>query len=149
MPKLTFTRHVPDHSPEEMLRLVADVRTYPGFVPNCTAMEVTPDRAAPERVCEARMSVQFGPLAQAYTSRVTVDPDAGTISAKALDGPFSHLDSKWTFAPEGAGALISFEIDFGFSNPFVARVAEPAFAAKQEEIVDAFLREADRRYSKA
>ena len=44
------------------------------------------------------------------------------------------------------GTRVRFEIDFKISNPFIAAVAEPAFAAKQEEIMRAFCDEADRRF---
>ena len=66
--------------------------------------------------------------------------------AKAVDGPFAYLDSKWSFEPEGAGTRVRFDIDFKISNPLLAAVAEPAFAAKQNEIMDAFVEEADRRF---
>ena len=144
MPKLKFERRIP-HSSADMLSLVADVETYPLFVPNCEAMQVK--RAGlPAGSSDARMTVRLGPIAQAYTSRVAVDATAGTISAHALDGPFSHLDSLWQIVPDGDGSQVTFEIDFAISNPLIAAVAEPAFAAKQEEIVDAFLAEADRRF---
>jgi coenzyme Q-binding protein COQ10 len=92
------------------------------------------------------MTIQFGPVKQAYTSRVESSRSARTITAKAVDGPFSYLDSKWTFEPEGEGTRIRFDINFKISNPLIAAVAEPAFAAKQREIMDAFIAEADRRY---
>ena len=141
MPKLHFTRHVP-YSPTKMLSLVQDLEKYPSFVPNCSQMQVT--RSGDVRL--ARMSVQFGPISQAYTSEVTVDEHAGIVSAHAIDGPFSHLDSQWRFTAAGDGTDISFDIDFGFSNPLIAAVAEPAFAAKQDEIMDAFVKEAERRF---
>lgn len=142
MPKLSFDRHVP-FSPAQMLALVADIQSYPQFVPNCSDMEV---RSEPDGAQLARMGIQFGPIAQAYTSRVEVNEKAGTISAQALDGPFSHLDSQWRFVAEGEGTEVRFDIDFGFSNPLISAVAEPAFAAKQDEILDAFIAEARRRY---
>ena len=52
----------------------------------------------------------------------------------------------WSFEPEGEGTRVRFEIDFKISNPLIAAVAEPAFAAKQDEIIDAFADEADRRF---
>lgn len=145
MPALNFERRVP-FPPDKMLALVADLEAYPRFVPNCTEMTVRPDRDRPGNARLARMAIKFGPINQAYTSRVEVNEDAGTISATAIDGPFSHLDSVWHFTPEGEGTLITFDIDFGFSNPLVAAVADPAFAAKQREIIDAFITEAERRY---
>jgi len=147
MPRLAFERHVP-HSPEHMFELVSDLAAYPQFIPNCTDMDVKADRGSTADVRYARMTIQFGPIQQAYTSRVLLDPVTRTITAKAVDGPFHHLDSVWTFAPEGDGAQIRFAIDFKIRNPLLRAVAEPAFAAKQNEIITAFAEEADRRYGR-
>ncbi len=146
MPKLSFERRVA-HSAEQMLSLVADMRSYPDFVPNCTAMTVHDEKAEGSEVRQlATMTAQLGPLTQAYTSKVVTDRDAGLITTDAIDGPFSHLSGRWSFTPDGSGAFVRFDIDFGFANRLVAAVAEPAFGAKQSEIMDAFLREADRRF---
>ena len=144
--KRFFERHVP-HLPQRMFEIVADLSDYPRFIPNCKAMHVRKDPAEGEAdVRLAKMTLHFGPITQSYTSRVTVDPEALTITAKAVDGPFAYLDSVWRFQPEGMGTRVRFEIDFKISNPFIAAVAEPAFAAKQEEIMQAFCDEADRRF---
>ncbi len=145
MPDLFFERHVP-HLPQRMFELVNELERYPRFVPNCKDMVVKRDAGSPGDVRFAKMTIQFGPLTQSYTSRVESDAKAHTITAKAVDGPFAYLDSKWTFEPEGEGTRIRFDLDFKFSNPLVASVAEPAFAAKQDEILDAFVDEADRRF---
>ena len=146
MPDLFFERHVP-HLPELMFGLVGDLEDYPRFLPNVSAMQVTRDRGTTGDVRFARMTIKFGPVTQAYTSRVEADPKARTITVKAVDGPFAYLDSKWSFEQEGQGTRVRFDIDFKISNPLIAAVAEPAFAAKQDEIMDAFMSEADRRFS--
>jgi len=143
--KRFFERHVP-HLPQRMFEIVADLEDYPRFIPNCKAMNVRPDPAGGEGSKMARMTLFFGPITQAYTSRVTADAQALTITAKAVDGPFSYLDSVWRFEAEGQGTRVRFEIDFKISNPFIAAIAEPAFAAKQHEIIRAFAEEADRRF---
>ena len=144
--KRFFERHVP-HLPKRMFDIVADLSDYPRFIPNCKAMEVRKDPAASAAdIRLAKMTLFFGPITQAYTSRVTVDPEALTIRAKAVDGPFAYLDSVWSFEQEGMGTRVRFEIDFKISNPLIAAVAEPAFAAKQDEIMRAFADEADSRY---
>jgi coenzyme Q-binding protein COQ10 len=142
MPDLFLERHVP-HLPHLMFRLVADLARYPSFVPNCKAMEI---RQQADGTTLAKMTVAFGPLTQAYTSRVTADETAMTITAQSTDGPFAYLDSQWRFEPEGEGTRVRFDIDFKFANPMIASVAEPAFASKQDEIIDAFVEEASRRY---
>ncbi|HEY0032386.1 MAG TPA: type II toxin-antitoxin system RatA family toxin [Devosia sp.] len=143
--KRFFERHVP-HLPQRMFEIVTDLEDYPKFIPNCKAMDVRPDPAAGGNVFLAKMTLFFGPITQSYTSRVTIDPQALTIKAKAVDGPFAYLDSVWSFEAEGQGTRVRFEIDFKISNIFIAAVAEPAFAAKQEEIMRAFCEEADRRF---
>jgi coenzyme Q-binding protein COQ10 len=145
MPDLFFERHVP-HLPERMFDLVSDLDRYPKFLPNVSGMTVRRDDGVPGDVRYARMTVRFGPVTQSYTSRVTADPAARTIVATAVDGPFKYLDSKWSFEPEGEGTRVRFDIDFKIANPLLAAAAEPAFSAKQEEIIEAFMAEADRRF---
>ena len=143
--KRSFDLHVP-HVPERMFGLVEDIEDYPRFIPNCQAVDVQPDTAGDPRAKLARMTLSFGPITQAYTSRVLADPEAKTITAKAVDVPFAYLNSVWRFEPEGMGTRVRFEIDFKISNFLIAAVAEPAFAVKQEEIMRAFANEADRRF---
>jgi len=143
MPDLFFERHIP-HLPERVFELVADLETYPRFVPLVSRMEVRPGAGPDERL--AKMTLKFGPVTQSYTSRVTLDRKSRTIAAKAVDGPFAYLDSLWRFEPEGQGTRVRFDIDFRISNRLLAAAAEPAFAAKQQEIIEAFAEEADRRF---
>ena len=145
MPKLEFERHA-RFSPQQMLGLVADMNSYPGFIPNCSDMQVEKDIHAKGDVRFARMAVSFGPIEQSYTSRVTIDKKGGTIRTEAIDGPFSHLIGDWQFIADGEGTVILFDIDFGFSNRLLAAAAEPAFARIQDEILDAFVAEAKRRF---
>jgi coenzyme Q-binding protein COQ10 len=145
MPDLFFERHV-EHLPERMYALVADLADYPRFIRNVKSMDLRADSTPGDNVKLARMTIAFGPITQAYTSRVVCDPAARTITAKAVDGPFQYLDSKWTFEPEGQGTRVRLDLDFKISNPLLAAAAEPAFAAKQREIMESFIAEADRRY---
>ena len=145
MPRLQLDRHVA-HPPEAMFSLVGDLDAYPRFIPNCKSMVVKKDSGTQDDVRFARMTLSFGPITQGYTSRVMLDAAALTIDAKATDGPFQYLVSQWRFEPEASGTKVHFEVDFKISNPLLAAVAEPAFAAKQREIMDAFIAEADRRY---
>ncbi|HEV7718965.1 MAG TPA: type II toxin-antitoxin system RatA family toxin [Arsenicitalea sp.] len=145
MPDLFFERHV-EHLPERMYALVADLADYPRFIRNVKSMDLRADSPPRDDTKLARMTITFGPITQAYTSRVVFDPVAKSITAKAIDGPFQYLDSKWTFEPEGQGTRVRLDLDFKISNPLIAAAAEPAFAAKQREIMEAFIAEADRRY---
>ncbi|VAW15605.1 hypothetical protein MNBD_ALPHA12-500 [hydrothermal vent metagenome] len=145
MPKLNFSRTVP-YKPEQMLDLVSDMASYPHFVPNCSAMDIKPSEKAPDRVCDVCMHMDFGPISQSYTSRVTIDRENMTISVKALDGLFSYMKTQWIFNEIEQGTRVLFKIDFEIANPLLRAVLNPAFAARQGEIIDAFMLEAKRRY---
>ncbi len=143
MPDL-FVERRSDHLPQRMFDLVSDLESYPRFIPNCEAMEVRDDATGGILArMTMRPSVRSAGL---YQPRGRRSRRPLTITANATDGPFAFLDSKWTFTPEGEGTRIRFDIDFKIANPLIAAVAEPAFAAKQGEIIDAFEDEADRRF---
>src|SRR3569832_2398875 len=88
MPDLFFERHVP-HLVDRMFDLVNDLESYPRFIPNCKAMEVRHNDGAQGDVRFAKMTIQFGPVTQAYTSRVEADHTGHTIAAKTNNGPGS------------------------------------------------------------
>ncbi len=146
MPQLSFSRSVP-FSAQQMLDLVADLNTYPDFVPNCSEMQLFGEVGDPLSSCDAQMYVSFGPINQSYSSEVLIDRQALSVTAKSTDNPFDYLDSMWKFTPTDAGCEINFEIDFSFSNRLIAAVAEPAFVSIQGEILDAFIAEAKHRYA--
>lgn len=145
MPDVFLERHV-SHLPDRMFDLVNDLEDYPRFLPNVRDMQVKRDDGTQDDVRFAKMTIQFGPIAQAYTSRVVADRQDHTITATSNDGPFAYLNSKWSFEAEGTGTRVRLDIDFKIANPLIAAVAEAAFAAKQDEVMDAFVEEADRRF---
>jgi len=61
--KRFYERHVP-HLPQRMFDVVSDLSNYPRFIPNCQAMQVRSDPAAPAggNVLLARMTIAFGPI---------------------------------------------------------------------------------------
>jgi coenzyme Q-binding protein COQ10 len=146
MTDIAFEREV-THSPVQMFELVCDLAKYPQFVPNCTDMEI---RQLPqEGSCLARMHISFGPISESYESKVVCDPVALTVKATSDDGPFSSLESLWRFTPLGEGTHVDFAVSFKMRNRLLAAIAEPLFAEKQREIVDAFMRRADDLYGKS
>ncbi len=83
MTKIAFERHVP-YTPVQMFDLVADLRRYPSFVPNCSNMQVRP--GANETECFARMGISFGPISQDYESHVAMDRENMRIMHGRLMG---------------------------------------------------------------
>ena len=69
-----------------------------------------------------------------------------TVTAKSEDDPFSYLESEWKFTETDTGTHVDFVVDFQMRNRLLAAIAEPLFADKQREIVDAFMAQAEKLY---
>src|SRR4051812_35267032 len=98
MPSFRTTRRV-RHSPADMFDLVADIEKYPQFVPLCAGMLVRnrSTDAQGRTVVVAEMTVSFKLIRETFTSRVTLDRENLQILVEYLDGPFSHMQNKWSF----------------------------------------------------
>ena len=98
-------------------------------------------------VLVADMTVAYAVVRETFTTRVALDRAARTIDVKYLEGPFHHLDSRWSFTPEGEGAcLVRFAIDYEFKSRALAAVMGAAFDAAFHKLAAAFDKRADAIY---
>ena len=51
------------------------------------------------------MTVAYKLIRETFTSRVTLDRPNLKILVEYLDGPFSHMQNRWTFHPVPAATL--------------------------------------------
>ncbi len=94
------TSHIVNHTPQQMFDLVADMESYPQFVPLCQSLKVrrrfiTPGGA---ETALADMTVGYKSIREKMTTRVVLDRQALRITSEYVDGPFSHLENMWSFA---------------------------------------------------
>jgi coenzyme Q-binding protein COQ10 len=119
MPQFTTRRRV-RHSAADMFDLVADVESYPAFVPLCKALNVrerTPSGDGIETIV-ADMTVSFKLVRESFRSRVTLDRPRLQILVEYLQGPFSHMQNRWVFRPAGDMFDVAFR---RFAAAFEAR----------------------------
>jgi coenzyme Q-binding protein COQ10 len=119
MPQFSTTRPV-RHSAADMFDLVADVERYPEFVPLCRKLTVRQRIPEPEgvEVLIADMTVAYKLVRETFASRVTLDRPNLQILVEYLEGPFSHLENRWTFHPTGERTC---DIEFFISYEFRSR----------------------------
>ena len=97
------TRIVP-YTADLMYAVVADVESYPEFLPWVVALRVLVARRRRARILTAEMAVGYGALRERYTSRVALDPAARTIDVVADRRALSPtLENHWRFTPERRG----------------------------------------------
>ncbi len=150
MPAFETTRRVP-HSAENMFDLVADAEKYPRFVPLCEALKIRgrQDLGDGREMLIADMTVSFKLVRETYTSRVLLDRPGMLIHVQYLDGPFEHLDNRWTFREAGAGTCdVGFFIDYRFRNRTLGALMGTMFDRAFHKFSEAFAKRADEVYGR-
>ena len=150
MPQFSTRRRV-RHSAAEMFELVADVERYPEFVPLCRALTVrrrTPEGVGVEVVI-ADMTVAYKLVRESFRSRVTLDKPKLQILVEYLEGPFSHLENRWSFNPTGEqNCEVVFFIDYEFRSRMLGLLMGTMFDTAFRRFAAAFERRADEIYAR-
>jgi coenzyme Q-binding protein COQ10 len=95
-------------------------------------------------VLTADMTVAYKMFRETFTSRVTLDRPQMQIRVEYLDGPFSHLDNRWTFRALGEReSEIEFFIAYQFRSRALGLVMGTMFEAAFRRFAEAFERRAD------
>jgi coenzyme Q-binding protein COQ10 len=151
MPQFSTTRRV-NHSAADMFELVADVERYPQFVPLCRSLKVRERKPAAEgvEVVVADMTVAYKLMRESFRSRVTLDRPNLEILVEYLEGPFSHLENRWRFHPEGEHTCtVEFFIDYAFRSRTLGLLMGSMFEVAFRRFAAAFERRADSVYGRA
>jgi len=140
MPTHSETKRLP-YSADQMYALVADVGSYPQFLPWCSAARIrthTPVGDGSE-VMQADLVIAFKVFRERFASKVVLWPEARKIETEYLDGPFRHMKSDWAFADaDDGGCDVSFFVDFEFKNAILQGIIGVVFNEAMQRIVRAF-----------
>ena len=144
-------KHPVAHSADDMFRLVADVESYPKFLPLCEALKLNrrENRDGKEALMTT-MVVGYKLIRESFTTEVILDPDARTILVHYLDGPFSYLENRWTFRPLTSKTCeIDFYIAYSFRSRLLERLMGGLFDKAVRRYTTAFEERADAIYGEA
>ena len=145
------TRRRVRHSAQAMFDLVADVEKYPAFVPLCVALKVRKRavNAQGAEVLTADMEIGYRAIREKFTSRVTLDAANMQILVEYIDGPFSHMENRWSFvadADDDGASTVEFFIDYGFRSRTFTLLMGSLFDAAFRKFAGAFEARADAVY---
>jgi ribosome-associated toxin RatA of RatAB toxin-antitoxin module len=135
---------------EAMFALVADVESYPRFLPGCTSSAVL-SREPGGLV--ASLALSKGPFSSSFTTRNILDPPR-RLTMELVDGPFRSLHGEWTLTPLGPsggaqGCRIDLLVRFQFAGTARDLLLGPAFELTCSGLVDAFVERARAVYGAA
>ena len=132
------------HSPEQLFDLVADVNSYPEFLPWCLACRI---RKQTETTLVADLIIGFQVFKEQFTSHVQMDRDDFIIKVEYAEGPFKYLINRWKFSKHPDGCMIDFYVDFEFKSRLLQTVIESLFTEAVKRMVSAFETRADQLYT--
>ena len=154
MPRHHETRVLP-YTPQQMYDLVADVQSYPQFLPWTAAARIrSREQSGAAEVMLADLVISFKVFRETFGSRVVLHPDERKIETSYIDGPFHHMESLWVFREaagygDRAACEVDFTVDFEFRNRLLPGAATMFFNDAMTRVVRAFERRAADLYGPA
>lgn len=151
MPRFHTIRIV-SHPASAMFNLVADVESYPKFLPLCRDLKVRRRSLLPDgrEVLVAEMEVGYRAIRERFTSRVTLDRESREILVEYISGPFRHLENRWQFNEVGhESSDVEFDIAYEFKSRAFALLVGGIFEAAFRRFAEAFESRADLVYGGA
>lgn len=133
-----------------MYTVVADVENYKSFVPYCKKSDMY---ARKENSAKADLIVGFPPLCEKYTSNLTLEYPT-LIKSECYEGRlFHYLQNYWGFNPGlkdvPNSCVIDFRVTFEFKSALHSQLSHIFFDLIIQQMENAFVLEAERRYGAA
>jgi ribosome-associated toxin RatA of RatAB toxin-antitoxin module len=128
------------HPAADLFALVADIASYPQFLPWCSGARVLSREG--ESVTAA-LDIAFHGIRQSFTT-VNLQHPVDRIDLKLVEGPFSSLDGAWRFTPLADDACkVALTLDYDFSNFLLQKLVGPVFHQIATTMIDSFVKRAD------
>jgi len=153
MPKFSVSRSVP-YTAEQVFAIARDVARYKEFLPLVKRSIVRGAKADEQdrEHFEGELTVAYDKLRieEVMTSRVTVDPEALTVTARSEQGPVKHLVSEWKIVPTGDNRCdINFTVDYTLKSKMLQMVLSGMFDMAVRKVMSAFEDRARQLYGPA
>ena len=132
------------YSAKNMYDVVADVRSYPGFLGWCDSVNVLSE--TPSEVI-AELVIAYSKLDFSFTTRNTMKENQA-IQLSLVEGPFSDLKGEWAFIELDENASkITLDMDFIFDNQIAHKVFSGIFQKFVNTQFEAFQQRAHSLYA--
>lgn len=129
------------HPPEKMFNLVADIASYPQYLPGCPKVHI---HHQSDTETDATLFVQKG-WAKFSFRTLNTNHKPHSIDMRLIEGPFQNLNGKWEFLPlgeKGEASKIRFTLSYAFSNRALNMTLNPAMEKLADTFLEAFCKQA-------
>ena len=119
--------------------VVNQVENYPDFLPGCEKVKILESTAEYSMV---KVDVARAGFSESFVTK-TWPTKYESILMELVEGPFSHLSGKWTFAQIGSdGCRVALDLSYEFDG--LAKLASPLIKKSVDQVVKSFGREIER-----
>jgi ribosome-associated toxin RatA of RatAB toxin-antitoxin module len=126
-----------------MFELVADVPSYPQFMPWCGGARLLDE---PDGRVRATIDINYRGIRSGFTT-LNRHRETELIEMEFADGPFSSLAGRWQFAAlDEAACKVEFALDYEFAGSILGRMIAPVFDVIAASFIDAFSSRAENIY---
>jgi len=133
------------YSAARMFALVADIPSYPQFLPWCGGARIV---SAQDDEVIAAIDIAYGSVHKTFSTRNLMQRHK-MLEMRLIEGPFSHLQGFWRFdALDEEACKISLDLQFEVANRLAGLVLTPVFSNIANQLVDSFHRRAIDLYGK-
>ncbi|HSD97446.1 MAG TPA: type II toxin-antitoxin system RatA family toxin [Sulfuricaulis sp.] len=133
------------YSAHQMFELVADIPSYPKFLPWCGGARINSTQG--DEVIAA-IDIAYSGVHRTFSTRNLLQRDK-MMEIQLLEGPFSYLQGFWQFkALDEQSCKISLDLEFDVANRIVGLALTPVFSNIANQLVDRFHRRATELYGK-
>lgn len=131
------------YSAAQMFDVIADVRSYPGFLSGCEGMEIVQES---EQEVIAKLLISYKKMNFSFTTRNRMQTNQ-LVAMNLVDGPFSNLEGQWTIRALGnAACKVSLDMDFAFKSAITQKLFGHVFQSVIAAQLDAFQNRASQLY---
>ena len=151
MPEHKEIRILP-YQPDQIFDLVADIESYPDFLPWCIAARNHKRKTVESgEIVWSDLVVGFKLVRERFTSKVNLVPANGDapprIDVEYVDGPLKFLRNHWVFLPmDDGGCKVDFFVEFEFRSKILEKMIGVLFHEAVTRMVGAFEKRADALY---
>ena len=139
MLKKTLTKNVYDCKSEDLLNVVADVKSYADFIPFCSEVFIFDEFVSHElEYFSARISIKFKYAAENFETNVAVNRKLNTISITSTTKPFKSLIAEWSFFEQENFCEVTFSLQVSFNSFLKEKLVSISFEKIALKIIKAF-----------
>ena len=139
MLKKKLTKKVYDCKANDLLTVVADVKSYADFIPFCSDVDIYDNFVSKElEYFSACLFINFKLATENFETKVVVNRKLNIISITGNTKPFRSLIAKWSFIEKENFCEVTFSLDATFTSYIKEKLVAISFEKIAANIIDAF-----------